>query len=117
MSAYSDIRKPLYSDVGRFNTSVNGSGDNTIVAASAGRKIRVLEYMLSAASAVNAKWTSSTTSDLTKLHYFLASGVGPHAIIRPYSPFGHFETVAGELLGLNLSGAVVVTVSGLYILV
>lgn len=90
------------------------SGDNTLVAAVAATKIRVMAYSLWGASAVNAKFTSSTTSDLTKLHYMASGELGK---VFPWNPGGWFETVAGELLGLNLSGAVVCSTQLTYILV
>jgi hypothetical protein len=115
MGALTDLRRTYgSSDIGRFNTTVSSSGDNTLVAASTGRKIRVITYNLFAASAVNAKFTSSTTSDLTKLHYMAAAELGKNF---PWNPAGWFETVSGELLGVNLSGGVVVTVGGIYILI
>lgn len=115
MSLLNDLRKGFgSSDIGRFQTAVSSSGDNTVVAASAGRKIRVITYHLFAASTVAVKWTSSTTSDITKLHYLATGELGK---AYPWNPSGWFETVAGELLGLNISSGVVVTVGGIYILI
>ncbi len=113
MSAWSDVRKS-FSDVVKFTAAPASSGPNTIISAVALRRIRVLSLWMSAASAVNGKWQSSTTSDLTKLFYMPSSQNG---IIFPHNPFGWFETVAGELLNLDLSGAVVVNVGGVYILI
>lgn len=78
------------------------SGDNAIVAAVTGAKIRVLSYVLSAAGTVNAKWRSATT-DKSGLLYMVANTVVPAG-----SPAGLFETAAGEALNLNLSGAIAV---------
>jgi hypothetical protein len=115
MSAISDLRKTYGpTDIGRFNTAVSSNGDNTVVAASTGRKIRVVTYFLWAVSSVNCKFTSSTTSDLTKLHYLATGELGK---VYPWNPAGWFETVAGELLGLNISTGVAVSVGGVYILI
>lgn len=85
--------------------SASSSGANTIVSAVASKKIRILRYSLSANGAVNAKWQSATTpTDITGLHYLTQySGFG-----ASFCPVGICETVAGEALSLNLSGAVAV---------
>lgn len=86
--------------------AVSGSGNNTLVAAVTGKKIRVLQYTLMAAGAVNAKFQSGAGgTDLTGLKYFAAAGAG---ISAAFTPTGLFETAAGALLNLNLSGAVAV---------
>lgn len=114
MSRLSDFRKTFGpSDILRVNNaSATTSGDNTIIAAVTGKKIRVLSFWLSPASAVNAKFTSSTTTDLTKLIYMANASI---PVVFPMNEAGWFETVAGELLGMNLSGSVIVTMGGLYI--
>jgi hypothetical protein len=84
-----------------------GAGDNTLVAAVAGKKIRVHGYELSASAAVNAKFRSGTT-DITGLIYLAAAGSGADAQDRAGDPDGLFETVAGQALVLNLSAAVAV---------
>lgn len=82
-----------------------GSGNNTVVAAVAGKKIRVLGYKLSAVGTVNAKWQSAAGgTDLTGLNYMVANT----QVVVPYNPAGWFETIAGELLNLNLSAAIAV---------
>jgi hypothetical protein len=107
----------LYGDNGATYTpkfsaiSASSNGDNTIVAAVPTKKIRVLQLDLMASGTVNAKFKSSTTSDLTGLSYLIANT----GIVRPFSPYGWFETVAGELLNLNLSAGQAVGGSLLYI--
>ncbi len=92
--------------------AVSSSGASTVVAAVTGKKIRVLSWSIVANAAVNAKWQSHTTpTDLTGLHYCAANG----GISVPFSPVGHFETVAGEALDINLSGAVAVGGSLVYV--
>ena len=63
---------------------------------------------------MNAKFQSHVTpTDLTGLFYLGAtSGVG-----GAYCPLGHFQTVAGEALDINLSGSVAVGGVLTYVLV
>lgn len=85
--------------------AVSSSGANTIVSAVTSKKLRVLSYVLVANGAVNAKWQSHVTpTDLTGLSYLAANG----GVSSGFCQFGHFETVSGEALDLNLSGAVAV---------
>lgn len=83
------------------------SGDNTLVAAVTGKKIRVHGYELSASGAVNAKFRSGST-DITGLLYLAAAGSPSDAQDRYGDTDGLFETVAGAALVLNLSAAVAV---------
>lgn len=77
------------------------SGDNTIVAAVASKKIRVLEYAIVCAAATTVIWKSATAGAITGDMSFAANG----GIATPFSPLGKFETTAGEALVLNLSAA------------
>lgn len=87
-----------------------GAGQNTIVAAVDGKRIRVLGYTIVAAGSVTAKWQSAST-DL--------SGAMSMIVGTPISPppsagqFGYksaiIETENGEALNLNLGGAVQVS--------
>ncbi len=84
--------------------AVSGATDNVVVAAVAGKKIRVLEYRFSANGTVAPKWKSTTTTDLTGPSYltqFASAGAA-------FSPIGHFETATGEALVLNLDNAIAV---------
>lgn len=82
------------------------SGNNTLVAAVTGKKIRVLAYKLTGSGAVNAKFQSGAGgTDLTGLEYIAAAGGG---VFAGFNPVGHFETAAGVLLNINLSGSVAV---------
>lgn len=86
--------------------TASSSGATTIVAAVTSKKIRVLAWDLKVNAAVNFKWQSHVTpTDLTGLYYCNGQGDG---VARASNPFGYFETVAGEALDLNLSGAVAV---------
>jgi hypothetical protein len=92
----------------------SASGDNTIVAAVAGKKVRVLAYSIGpVAGAVNVTLKSATAGAISSTKYLPAAGSG---MGRGLAPFGHCETVAGEALVLNLSAAVAVGVDLLYIL-
>lgn len=89
--------------------TASASGDNTIVAAVTGKKIRVKGYAITngAATANSVKWRSGTT-DISGL-YFSAAALGP-IIVHDLAPSGdfYFETVAGQALNLNLSAATAV---------
>lgn len=79
------------------------SGDNSLVAAVTGRRIRVLAFSLHFSGTVDAKFQSAST-DLTGLFYGTAGVQAQGA----YSEVGLFETAAGEALELNLSAATAV---------
>lgn len=85
--------------------SASSSGDNTIVALVSSKKLRVLAWDVKVNAAVNFKWKSSVAGDKTGLYYNAGQGDG---VARAFNPVGYFETVAGEALVLNLSGAVAV---------
>lgn len=92
--------------------STSSSGATTVIALVAAKKIRVLSWSIVCNAAVNVKWQSHVTpTDLTGLHYFAING----GITVPFSPIGHFETIAGEALDINLSGAQAVGGSLVYI--
>ena len=84
---------------------VASSGDNTIVSAVEGKKIRVLQYALVCSDAVTVQWKSSGGTALSGAMSFAANG----GISCPFSPVGLFETAIGEGLVLNLSAAVQVS--------
>ncbi len=85
--------------------TASSSGATTIVSAVTGKKIRVLSCGISANAAVNVKFQShATPTDITGLLYLTDKG----GYGAGFSPAGHFETVAGEALDINLSGAVAV---------
>jgi hypothetical protein len=83
----------------------SSSGATTVVAAVASKKIRVLRWSLSSNGNVNVKWQSHVTpTDLTGLHYMTQYSTAGGA----YTNVGIFQTIAGEALDINLSGAVAV---------
>lgn len=79
------------------------SGDNTIVAAIASTKIRVLAVVLVAAGAVTVRFESGAGGTALTGQMSLAANGG---FASGFNPVGHFETAAGSLLNLELSGAV-----------
>ena len=79
------------------------SGDNEIVAAVANKKIRVLSAVLvMTGTAVTIRFESAAggtalTGQMTPLQ--------GHSINFPFNPLGHFETIAGQALNMELGGA------------
>lgn len=96
MSNVGTIITPKFASI-----SVSSSGDNSIVAADATHKIRVLSYVMVADGTVAAKWRNATT-DLTGAMSLVANT----GVAAPFSPVGHFETASNAALNLNLSAAV-----------
>lgn len=85
--------------------AASGSGNNTVLSAVSGKKIRVLALQLMAAGTVNAKWQSGAGgTDLTGLAYLIVNT----GMVLPFNPAGWFETGATTLLNLNLSAAIAV---------
>jgi hypothetical protein len=80
------------------------SGDNTIVPALSGKRIRVTGLFLVVRGAVNARFESGAGGTaLTGVMTFVAAGDG---LALQYNPDGWFECDMGALLNLELSGAV-----------
>lgn len=85
--------------------STSSSGASEVVALVSSKKLRVISLALVANAAVNAKFQSHTTpTDLTGLFYLAANG----GFVLPYNPVGWFESLSGQALDINLSGAVAV---------
>jgi hypothetical protein len=80
------------------------SGNNTIVAAVPNYRIRVVSLFLVAAAAVTARFESGADGTALTGQMQLAANGG---FVLPESPqFGWFETARGQLLNLELGGAV-----------
>lgn len=77
-----------------ISTGVNG--DNTIVSAVSGKKIRILSYMFISSGSVTATWQSNATNISGPMPLIASTGVS-----AGYNPKGHFETLAGEDLQIN----------------
>lgn len=88
------------------------SGNNTLVAAVANKKIRVVALLLVAAGAVTARLESDANGTALTGQMSLAQNQG---VELSFNPHGWVETGAGELLNLELGGAVSVDGVLLYI--
>ena len=88
------------------------SGDNSIVAAVSGKKIRVLALFLVAAGAVTVRFESGASGTALTGQSNLVANTG---LVLPFNPVGWFETATGVLLNLELSGAVSVDGSLVYV--
>lgn len=96
------------------SVSVAGSGNNTLVAAVTGKKIRVLSMHLTM-SGTTVTWAFQTGAGGTALTGTMGPIAQGQTVVWPFSPLGHMETAAGALLNLSLSGAQAVTGSLVYI--
>jgi hypothetical protein len=77
------------------------SSTGTVVALVSAKKIRVLRYSLMADADCTAYFrTVTTTTQLSGTKYVGARGGAGGT----FCPVGHFETVAGEALGLVIAG-------------
>lgn len=87
--------------------AASSSGNNTIVAAVAGKRIKVLGFWMISDGDVDVKFQSGAGgTDLTGLIYMPSSGAG---VSVPVSDQGVMPlTEPGALLNLNLSGATAV---------
>ena len=82
--------------------AASASGNNTVVAAVASKKIRVLAANIMSSGVVNSKWQSGAAgTDISGLTYMIANT----GIVLPFNPAGWFETAVNTLLNLNLSAA------------
>lgn len=85
----------------------SASGDNSIVAAVTGRRIRVVGYTIIASGAVTAKWRSASTDISGGMALAANGGAAPAvSVISPGGLFGVLQTEPGEALNLNLGAAV-----------
>lgn len=82
-------------------------GDNTVVAAVAGKRIAVESYALVVSGAVSVKWKSGAATDLSGAMALAANGGLAPAGAGPDSSL--LATAAGGALVLNLSAAVQVS--------
>lgn len=90
----------------RIHTAVidhASSGDNTIVAAVANKRIRVLSYVIVAAGAVTVRWEAGASGTALSGQMSLAANGG---ISAPEAILGHFDVPTGVLLNMELGGAV-----------
>lgn len=90
----------------RVAIAASSSGANTLVAAVSGKKIKIINFIVSASAAVNFKFQSHVTpTDITGLFYLAAAG---SSIGAANDSVGWGATLVGEALDINLSGGVAV---------
>lgn len=97
-------------DILRASVSAASSGDNTLVAAVTGKKIKVLSLVLVAASAVTVALESGASGTALTGDMSLVAN-GDLKVVFPLAEVGYHwvETAAGALLNLELGGAVQVS--------
>lgn len=88
------------------------SGDNTLVSAVTGYKLRVISVFLVSAGTVTTRFESGAGGTALTGQMTLAVNTG---YVLGYNPGGWFETAAGSLLNLELSDAISVDGSLSYI--
>jgi len=103
---------PMSSDIKYAKIDHATSGDNTVVSAVTGKKIRVIALFLVSAGTVNVRFESAAGGTALTGQMNLIANTG---FVLPFNPAGWFETVASELLNLELSGAISVDGSLTYV--
>jgi hypothetical protein len=88
------------------------SGDNTILAAVTSKKIRVLAAFLVSAGTVNVRFESGAGGTALTGQMNLIANTG---FVLPFNPVGWFETASNTLLNLELSAAISVDGSLVYV--
>lgn len=78
------------------------SGDNTIVAAVTGKKLRVLSLVLLSTAKQTVAFESGASGTALTGDMEIAANA---PLVLPFNPEGWFETAAGVLLNLELGGA------------
>lgn len=92
----------IQSDVQYAVVDHAASGDNTLVAAVTGKKIRVVSLVLVSVGALTVRLESGASGTaLTGQMALAANG----SLVWPYNPAGWCETAAAALLNLELSAA------------
>lgn len=79
------------------------SGDNTLIAAVASNKIRVLSLFLVSAGTVTVRFESGASGTALTGQMNLVANTG---FVLPYNPHGWFQTGTNTLLNLELSAAI-----------
>ena len=100
--------------LGRAAIDAASSGDNTLLAAVTGKRIRVHSLFAVSAGTVTVRFESAAGGTALTGQMTMAANTG---FVLPHNPAGWFETAAGELLNMELSGAVSVDGSFTYSIV
>ena len=85
----------------RAAISATASGINRLVASVPGKQIRVLQYLLVSATPISVDFRTGEITSLTGVMALSANG----GVAASLSTLGHFETMPGMDLNLNLSAA------------
>lgn len=80
---------------------------HTLVAAVAGKKIRVLQFYATTVDGLNLTFKSNSTT--------IAGNIAAAGIMSSYCPHGWFETSVGEALGFALDAAESTSVHVVYV--
>ena len=97
----------------RAGATATAAGDNTLITATAGFSIRLLGAVAVAKTAVDAKFKSGASTDISGTFGFAAGG----GMTLPFAADGWCETAVGAPLVLNLSAAAQVGAQLIYALV
>lgn len=97
------------------NIAIASSGDNIIVAAVSGKKIRVLNGFMISNGTVVAYFVDGANTAIAGDGTNGISLIANSGFSLPFSPVGWFETGSGQSLDINLDGAVIVGGSLAYI--
>ena len=88
------------------------SATGSVVALVSAKKLRVLRYSIMADAACSVYFrTITTTTQISGTKYLAANGGAGGT----FSPVGHFETLAGEALGIFITGTANVSVDVTYV--
>lgn len=103
MDTFDFIDKAVTQGIKRAVVDAASSGDNTIVAAVTGKKIRVHScVIIMTGTAVTLRFESGAGGTALTGQMQPSQGGG---FVLPHNPMGWFETAAGELLNLELGDA------------
>lgn len=97
----------------RAPVNISASGPNDVVAASTGKRIVVLSYVLIASAPTTVKWLSDTTALSGPMPFSLGGGV---SATSDSALIGLLETAAGQTLKVELGTAVQVSGHLTYVL-
>lgn len=81
------------------------TGDNEIVAAVSGKKIRVLSYVVTGDVAGTFRWESPAGTPISGLMVMTAVGISNGCVEASFNPCGHFETTSGGALSVEMTTA------------
>lgn len=91
------------SDIKYASISGATSGDNTVVAAVSGKRIRVLSVALITTTATTVAFESGASGTALTGDMPLAANGG---FVLPFNAAGWFQTASGSLLNMELGGAI-----------